>query len=105
MAASFAEINCNQEKPSAIHTNAIRNLSGLMSDRENTAFDLMDELNGRAYVNSSKNAEARWSIGSKSTCRTASTTPLFPPGWRPSRLIFPPGRHVTRRPGTVPRTF
>lgn len=48
MAASFAEINCNQEKPSAIHTNAIRNLSGLMSDRENTAFDLMDELNGRA---------------------------------------------------------
>ena len=54
MAASFAEINCNQEKPSAIHTNAIRNLSGLMSDRENTAFDLMDELNGRAYVNSSK---------------------------------------------------
>ena len=24
MAASFAEINCNQEKPSAIHTNAIR---------------------------------------------------------------------------------
>ena len=58
MAASFAEINCNQEKPSAIHTNAIRNLSGLMSDRENTAFDLMDELNGRAYVNSSKNAEA-----------------------------------------------
>ena len=42
MAASFAEINCNQEKPSAIHTNAIRNRSGLMSDRENTAFDLMD---------------------------------------------------------------
>lgn len=47
MAASFAEINCNQEKPSAVHTNAIRNLSGLMTDRENAAFDLMDELNSR----------------------------------------------------------
>ena len=48
MAASFAEINCNQEKPSAIHTNAIRNLSGLMSDRENKTMgiDILFDLYG-----------------------------------------------------------
>ena len=45
MAGSFAGINCYQEKPSAIHTNAIRNLSGLMTNTENDAFLLMTTLN------------------------------------------------------------
>ena len=59
MAASFAEINCNQEKPSAIHTNAIRNLSGLMSEKglyksytraeKQKAWDLLDQYGMGAY--------------------------------------------------------
>lgn len=75
MAEAFAGINCYQEKPSAIHTNAMRNLSGLMTEEENTAFSIMSDLNSqpglfqehikmydgpresglpRAYVNASK---------------------------------------------------
>ena len=96
MAASFAEINCNQEKPSAIHTNA------MTGSRCSTA-PVPALCPG--LMSTPAKCRSCWSIGSRSTCRTALTTPLFPPGWRPSRLIFPPGRHVTRRPGTVPRTF
>ena len=88
MAASFAEINCNQEKPSAIHTNAIRNLSGLMSDRENTAFDLMDELNGRAYVNSSKNAEATGALARNQPTERLQLHHFFRPGGGHRDLFF-----------------
>lgn len=88
MAASFAEINCNQEKPSAIHTNAIRNLSGLMSDRENTAFDLMDELNGRAYVNSSKNAEAAGALARNQPTERLQLHHFFRPGGGHRDLFF-----------------
>ncbi|WP_343210102.1 DGQHR domain-containing protein [Anaerolentibacter hominis] len=48
MAEAFAGINCYQEKPSAIHTNAMRNLSGLMTEEENTAFSLMNDLNSNS---------------------------------------------------------
>ena len=45
MAEAFAGINCYQEKPSAIHTNAMRRLSGLMTEQENDAFEIMTQLN------------------------------------------------------------
>ena len=50
MAEAFSGINCYQEKPSAIHTNAMRNLSGLMTENENTAFNIMNELNSKLGV-------------------------------------------------------
>lgn len=77
-----------EEKPSAIHTNAIRNLSGLMSDRENTAFDLMDELNGRAYVNSSKNAEAAGALARNQPTERLQLHHFFRPGGGHRDLFF-----------------
>lgn len=45
MAEAFAGINCYQEKPSAIHSMAMRYLSGLMTAEQNTAFTIMNDLN------------------------------------------------------------
>lgn len=125
MAGSFAGINCYQEKPSAIHTNAIRNLSGLMTNTENDAFLLMTTLNdGDTILHerikmydgprikgfpaplsipaSCKNCwKTGWRIFSRLDLLIVILTKSYPL-WI---LISAPGSSVIPTPGTIPTMY